>query len=109
MNNYVQPGKRLDSIVAPYQRNAGQAAKIGTSLFGVFVDTTASGASGVIDTEGVFDITKATTVAFVQGGDVYWDDSAKNLTTNSTSNLLVGVVVAAAATTDTTVRVKLKI
>jgi predicted RecA/RadA family phage recombinase len=57
MINYIQPGNAI-TAAAPYQRNTGQGALLGGSLFGVAVDTVASGATGVFWTEGVFELTK---------------------------------------------------
>lgn len=106
MKNFVQPGITL-TLAAPYQRNSGQGAKVG-SLFGVACADVASGVDGEFKTEGVFDITKeATTITFAVGDPVWWDDTNKRCTSVNTSNLKIGVAVAAALATDATVRVKL--
>jgi predicted RecA/RadA family phage recombinase len=109
MKNYVQPGDVI-SAVAPYQRNSGEAALLGGSLFGVAVDTVASGATGVFAREGVYDITKATTAgeAYTLGQRLFWDNTNKRITSTSTSNVAVGVCVVAAATGDATVRMALE-
>jgi predicted RecA/RadA family phage recombinase len=108
MQNYVQPG---DSIAAvfPYAVNAGGGVLFGGSFFGIAVDTVASGATGVAITEGVFDVTKATTAGenFTLGQRVFWDNTNKRLTSTSTSNVCVGYAVATAATGDTTARVNI--
>lgn len=106
MKNYIQPGETL-TLVAPYQRNSGQGAKIGF-LFGVACATVANAVEGEFKTEGVFDITKeSTTITFAVGDKVYWDDTNKRCTSVNTANLLIGNAVAAALAADTTVRVKL--
>lgn len=99
MKNFIQPG---DSITAafPYARNAGEGVLLGGSLFGVAVDTVASGATGVVWTEGVFELTKTsgTAESFTLGKRIFWDDTNKKLTAVSTGNVCVGVVTEAAAT-----------
>ena len=106
MKNYVQPGGAID-VTAPYAVNAGGGMLIGSGLFGIAVDTMASGATGPIWTDGVFDITKNTGAgeSYVAGQRVFWDNTNKRLTSTSTGNLNVGVTVATAATGDATARV----
>lgn len=103
--NFVQPGEVLD-LTAPYQRNAGQAAKIG-SIVGVAVNTVANAAVGQFAFTGVWTLTKATGQAWTEGALIYWDDTNKNCTTTSTSNTRIGVATAAAASGDTTGKVRL--
>ena len=108
MNNYVQPGKVLSDLVAPYDRLVGEGVLVGSALFGVVVDTVTSADTDMkIDTEGVFDIAKATNQAAAAGARLYWDNTAKQLTTTSSGNLEVGVAIDASGTTDTTARIKL--
>ena len=102
MRNYVSSGDRLD-VTAPYAVVTGAGLLVG-SLFGVAVGPAASGANVTIMTEGVFDLAKATS-AVTQGAKVYWDNTAKNVTTTATSNTLIGVATQAAASGDATVRV----
>ena len=108
MINFIQPGNAI-TAVAPYQRNTGQGALLGGSLFGVAVDTVASGATGVFWTEGVYELTKlsGTAESFTLGKRVFWDDTNKRLTVVSTSNVCVGVVTEAAATDAVVARIKL--
>jgi predicted RecA/RadA family phage recombinase len=106
MKNYVEKGCSL-VLPAPYDRTAGQGALIG-SLFGVAAVDVLSGVSASFQTRGVFDMSKATG-AMAVGVKVYWDDTAKNVTTTSTSNTLIGVTTQAAASGDATARVRLGI
>ncbi len=106
MKNAVQDGNAI-TVVAPYAVSAGGGMQVGNALFGVAVDDIASGGTGVIRTEDVWDITKTTTAALAAGQKAYWDNTNKRLTDVSTSNLPVGVVTEAAATTASTARVKL--
>lgn len=108
MNNYVQPGKVLTGLTAPYDRTVGQGVQVGASLFGVVVDSVSSAAADMkIDTEGVFDITKGTAFAPAAGARLYWDNTNKWLTTGTAGNLEVGVAVQAATSAETTARIKL--
>lgn len=102
MNNYISPGKNV-TVVMPYARTSGQGAKVG-SIFGVAYATYASGATGVLVTEGIFTgLTKASGTGenWAQGDILYWDDTNKNLTKNSTGNTRVAVVIGALGTAGT--------
>jgi len=102
--NYIQEGTHV-TLTAPYQRNAGQGALVG-SIFGVALGTVASGAQGEFAVEGVWDITKAAG-AVNQGDRIYWDDTAKNCTTDPTKGPLIGGATQAQLSGDATVRVRL--
>lgn len=105
MKNYVQSGD-LITVTAPNAVSSGQGVLVG-SLFGVATCDAANGASVDIMTEGVFDITALTSDTGTVGAKMYWDNTAKRLTTTSTSNTLVGVLTAAKGGSDTTARVYL--
>lgn len=107
MKNYVQPGDTLE-LTAPYQRNSGEGALIGT-LFGVATVTVANGAKANFATKGVFDITKLTADVVTEGAKMYWDNTNRRLTTTSAGNTLVGVATQAQSGTDTTCRTRLGI
>lgn len=111
MKNYVAPGKTL-TLAAPYVLTSGQGALVGT-VFGVAATDIANGVRGEFDVVGVFDLTKATGQAWTEGATLYWDNTAKNVTTTSTSNTKIGVALAndaigtMAASADTVGRVRL--
>lgn len=107
MKNYVQEGCNVD-IVAPYARLSGEGVLIGT-LFGVCVTDIANGETGVICTEGVFDLTAATGASTdaTFGAAAYWDNTAKKVTPVATNNTLVGKFLAAKTTADAVARVRL--
>jgi len=105
MKNYVQDGDTL-SLVAPYDRLSGQGMMVG-SIFGVAAVDALSGASVEVEVDGVFDIEKVSAQAWTAGALIYWDDTAKNATSVSTSNKLIGVAVQAAANPSSTGRVRL--
>ena len=104
MKNYVQPGDTV-TVVVPVAVNSGDGLLVGT-LFGVVLSSAAIGANVEMLTEGVVDLPKAA-VAITQGAKVYWDNTAKNVTTTSAGNTLIGCAIVAAAVGDSTVRVRL--
>lgn len=106
MKNYVQKGENL-TLAAPHAVNSGDGALIG-SIFGVASVKLANAETGAFVTEGVFDLPKATG-AITAGAKVYWDNTAKNVTTTAASNTLIGVATQAAGSGDATARVKLGI
>lgn len=108
MNNYVQDGERID-VVAPYAVSSGGGCLVGTCLFGIAVDAMTSGGNGVLATEGVFDIAKATAISFAPGARVYWDDTNKVCTTSGTASPLeVARAITTAGTAATVVRAQIK-
>lgn len=103
MKNYVQKGDTI-TLTAPYAVSSGQGFLVG-SLFAIANADAANGGTVEGETEGVFDLTKATGQAWAQGVKVYWDNTAKNVTTTSTSNTLIGVATLAAVSGATVGRV----
>ena len=85
---------------------SGQPILIGVTL-GVAVAAYASTDEGMYDIEGVFVLDKATSQAHAVGAKVYWDDSAKKITTTSSGNTLCGIVWKAALSADTSGSYKL--
>lgn len=79
----------LIPVVAPYAVASGAGVLVG-GIFGVAAHTAASGATVTIATEGVFTLPKATGSAWTSGQRLYWDDSAKVVTTVATSNYNIG-------------------
>lgn len=80
MNNYIGPGNAV-TVVMPYAVNSGAGVLKG-SIFGVAQATYASGATGVMTTEGIFtELAKAsgTGEAWSVGDKLYWNDTNKNL------------------------------
>jgi predicted RecA/RadA family phage recombinase len=55
----------------------------------------------------VFNVTKVTADVVAQGALLYWDDTAKKLTTTVSTNTLAGYAAKAASGTDTTVNIAL--
>ena len=89
MKNYVDSGDTV-TVTAPAAVASGEGILIG-SMFGVAQNAAESGASLVIVTKGVFDLTKVGSQAWTVGVKVYWDAGNKRCTTVATSNTLIGV------------------
>ncbi|HEV7658827.1 MAG TPA: DUF2190 family protein [Allosphingosinicella sp.] len=105
--NFVQPGETLP-LTAPYDVVSGGGMLVG-ALFAVALNTALSGAAVEGRTVGVFDLAKTASNTFTQGAKVYWDNTAKTVTSTSSGNTLIGVATQAAAGADATARVRLGI
>lgn len=101
MRNYISDPDGA-SFVAPYAVASGGGALIGPGLFGVAKIAIASGQRGPFELRGIFKLPKASG-AISDGAKLYWDNTARVLTTTSGSNTYVGAAAAAAATGDATV------
>lgn len=101
MNNFVQEGEVLELTAPSGGVVSGTAYLIGSLLVVAAADVAQTlPFSG--KTTGVFTLPKATGEAWTEGAKLYWDNSAKKLTTTSSGNTLVGVAAAAAGSADTT-------
>lgn len=94
MKNFIQTGHQV-SVPAPAAVSSGQGVLIG-SLFGIAVHDAASGAALELSLQGVYRMAKATGAAWTVGARLYWDDTAKNVTTTASTNKLIGVALEAA-------------
>ncbi len=105
--NHIQPGEAM-----PYTNStgsniaSGDPVLVGNRLC-VALGDIADGASGQLATCEVFELPKVAATAIGQGADIYWDDTAKNITNVATANTLVGCAFAAAAADDATIQAKL--
>jgi predicted RecA/RadA family phage recombinase len=101
---FLHEGEALDYIPTA-DTPAGTVVVLG-ELVGVTRVEIKANALGALHTEGVYIAPKASG-ALTAGAKVYWDDTAKVITTTATApNKLAGHVVKAAATGDTTVWVR---
>lgn len=105
MKNYIQDGNVL-SLTAPYDVAAGAGFKVG-SIIAIATSAALTGAAVEGLTAGVVEVAKTSAQAWTVGAKVYWDDTAKEFTTTSTSNTLAGVAVAVATNPSATGRVRL--
>lgn len=107
MKNFVQAADTI-TVTAPADVLSGAGMIVGL-MFGVASSDALSGASVEMATEGVFTLPKATGVSIGEGVRVFWDNTAKNVTTTATSNNCIGwaVGVGGYASGDTTLKVRL--
>lgn len=96
MKNFIQDGKSL-TLAAPYAVDSGKGAQIGANLFGVAAVTLANGVVGEFVTEGVFELTKIASQAWVVGDKIYWDNTNKWCTKVASTHLCIGVAIEAVA------------
>ena len=102
---FVQPGEEIP-LAAPYDRLSGQGALVG-AIFGVAMIDVLNTVTANFMIEGVHTLAKATGQTWTQGALIYWDNTAKNCTTTSTSNTRIGCAMSAQASGDTTGAVRL--
>jgi len=97
MKNFVQPGNTLTFTNGTGAALAsGEGVLLGTTgLFGVCAGAIAIAAIGEASVNGVFNLPKATADTPAEFANAYWDNTAKEITTVSTANTLVGVFAAA--------------
>ncbi|MHC0054148.1 DUF2190 family protein [Actibacterium sp. D379-3] len=105
MRNYVQPGVSI-TVTAAAAASSGDGVKVG-NLFGIASGDAAIGEKLVLSTEGVFDMPKVSANTFDVGALVYWDDTAKVVTSTASGNTRVGLAVTAAANPSGSVNVRL--
>ena len=104
MKNFISCGDYMEvTLAAAIVSGAGLLTN---DTFGVASKSGAIGDKVNVALEGVFELPKATG-AISQGAKVYWDNTAKNITTTAMGNKLVGVCMAAVLSGDTKVQVRL--
>jgi len=107
MKNFIKPGHILTFTSPAGGVTSGTPVQIGQLLV-IPTTTVAVGLPFEGLTCGVVDLPKASGQAWTEGALVYWDNTAKNVTTTSTSNLRLGCAAQAQASGDTTGRVYLQ-
>jgi predicted RecA/RadA family phage recombinase len=88
MKTFVQDGN-IVTVTAPATVASGQGVLVGL-LFGVAVRAAASGQPVEVVRSGVVTLPKVTGTAINEGVRVFWDNSAGNVTTTTTSNNCIG-------------------
>lgn len=118
--SFIQHGERLEVTLGSGETAvaSGKGYLVG-AMFGVVVSLTRNGQTvfanqasaqgdiAVVALEGVYQLPKASG-AVTLGAKVYWDNTAKNITTTASGNTFVGYAWQAQASGDTTVQVKLQ-
>lgn len=103
--NFIGEGEAVD-LIAPYDVAAGSGALVG-GLFGVALNTYKSAELGVFGTCGIWELKKTNAQAWTQGQVVYWDNTAKEVTSTAGANTKIGVAVVAALNPSATGKVRL--
>lgn len=106
MINFDQEGEVIPLTAPSGGVTKGTAYKIG-SLVVVATATVAQTLKFSAFVKGVVTHAKVSAQEWTEGVKVYWDDSAKNFTTTSGGNTLVGVAAEAAANPTATGKVRL--
>lgn len=108
MKNCIRPDGRSIPLPVPYVGGilAGQGMLVG-ALFGVAASDGAQNAIVECQVIGEFELPKAAG-AITAGARVFWNNTARNITTTATGNFQVGLATADAASGDATVRVLLQ-
>ncbi len=105
MKNFVQSGDTLP-LAAPAALTSGDVVVVG-AIVGVATTNAAAGTNFMCAIRGVFDLPKASGVAFAPGDKVYFDSAAKLVTSTATNNVRLGAAVLPAIGSATTARVHL--
>lgn len=92
MNNFTQRGESLELTAPGGGVVKGTAYLIGSLLVVAEVSADAAAKFSAL-AKGVVDLPKPADETWTEGVKVYWDDTAKNITTVSGGNTLVGVAV----------------
>lgn len=107
MLNKIQAGKVIEWLNGTGATvKSGDVVVIG-ALIGVAVADIIDGDTGSVDLSGVFELPKLAGQSFAFGAKLYWDATAKNLTTTVTSNTFTGNAWLPAASAATIARVVL--
>ena len=110
---YWQKGEVLDYKASAAVKN-GEVVSLGTRI-GVAGEDIAAGETGHLHVVGVFEMPKAASTAITMGAAVYYDETAKKITTvastgessGKVNNIPAGYAAAPAASADETALVKL--
>lgn len=88
MKTFEQRGETV-TVTAPATVVSGQGVLVG-DLFGAALSGAASGALVEIQTEGVVTLPKVSGTGINEGVRVFWDNTAGNVTTTTSSNRCIG-------------------
>ena len=106
MKTFIKEGDTL-TLTPAADVATGVGYLFGAGLFGVAVNTTASGAAGEFITEGVVTIGKTSALAISVGDRLFWDATNKVVNKTTSAQVCVGIAVSAAANPSATVEMKL--
>jgi predicted RecA/RadA family phage recombinase len=98
MKNALFAGENI-TVTTPEAVTSGRLLQVG-KILGVAQFDAAISTEVVLVRRGVFELTKATGAAWTLGAALYWDNTAKNVTTTVGSNSLIGAAFAPALAGD---------
>lgn len=101
MNNFTTTGESI-SVVAPSAGLTSGVFYLVGVLGGVCARSGAQGDTVALKRYGVFTLPKATSEAWTQGDQLYWDNTSKRFTKTSSANTKWGMAAADAALGDVT-------
>lgn len=109
MKNSVQSEADAIDFLAPAGGVVGGQGFLLGAIFGVVRHSAAQGAKSILDLKGTFTLPKTAGNTPAPGAALYWDDTAKSITTTVGSNVKAGIHagLAAAAGGDATLPVRL--
>lgn len=95
MKTFRQDGNVL-LLTAPSGGVVSGAPLLVGALLVIPIETVAEGLPFTAATVGCHELPKATGQAWAEGAAVYWNDTAKNVTTTASGNTKIGCAIAAA-------------
>jgi predicted RecA/RadA family phage recombinase len=104
MKNFVKPGASIDNYLAGSNLASGAVVVLGAQI-GVVAEDIASGDTGVVNLEGVFNLLKKSGVAFAIGDKLYWH--ATDGLTKTQTDVPAGICFKTAESADVLAHVKL--
>ncbi len=105
--NFIQKGEILNYTATAKNISPGELLIIG-AIAGVAKTDIAVSETGAVHITGVYGLPKANE-AITQGAKVYWSNANKNVTTNKTDSILIGVAANNAISSDEFIHVLLNI
>ena len=106
MKNFIQPGDTLTITTPAGGAVSGDGVLVG-ALFGVAAFSAPENAPLEIVTEGVFELPKATGVAFSAGDKAFFDPAKKTIAAQASGLAWIGVVTQGAPGSAPAVRIRL--
>lgn len=103
---YVRDGKTLTYSNAGSAIASGDVVLMADTVGVAIADIAATTGQGAVQIEGVFNLAAAAG-AWVQGDNLYWDNSAKKFTKTASGSTLAGIAADTKASAATTGNVKL--
>jgi len=107
MKNFIDSGDLLE-FTASADVTSGQVVVLGNGLAGVATGDVANGEEGVAKLTGRYTLPKTSANTPSQWDKAYWNATAGEVTTTSTSNTLIGLFSKAAGSGETEAEVLLR-